>query len=68
MPTPQLAGTDPKKVLGSFLFTGDDVDEQAVVLSGGEKTSLALETLLVSEANLPLPDESKTSQVPTSRE
>ena len=44
--------TDVRKVLGSFLFTGDDVDKPASVLSGGEKTRLSLATLVVSAANV----------------
>ena len=36
-----------RQVLGSFLFTGDDVDKPARVLSGGEKTRLSLAMLVV---------------------
>jgi ATPase subunit of ABC transporter with duplicated ATPase domains len=44
-------------VLGSFLFSGDDAHKPAAVLSGGEKTRLALASLVVSSANVLLLDE-----------
>jgi ATPase subunit of ABC transporter with duplicated ATPase domains len=64
---PDLPDGELRGILGSFLFSGDAVAKPATVLSGGEKTRLALALLVVSGANVLLLDEPTNNLDPASR-
>jgi ATPase subunit of ABC transporter with duplicated ATPase domains len=64
---PELSEPEQRRILGSFLFPGDDVAKPAAVLSGGERTRLALALLVVSGANVLLLDEPTNNLDPLSR-
>jgi ATPase subunit of ABC transporter with duplicated ATPase domains len=56
-----------RNLLGTFLFSGEQLDQPAGTLSGGEKTRLALAGLVSSAANVLLLDEPTNNLDPASR-
>ena len=46
-----------KSILGGFMFSGDDIDKKVSILSGGEKTRLAMVKLLLEPVNVLILDE-----------
>ena len=55
--TPAELKSNTKNLLGAFMFSGDDIDKRVKVLSGGERTRLAMIRLLLQPVNLLILDE-----------
>ena len=53
----RLNDVERRNLLGAFLFSGDDINKPASVLSGGEKARLALYKLMLEETNFLILDE-----------
>lgn len=55
--TPSELKSNTKNLLGAFMFSGDDIDKKVKVLSGGERTRLAMIKLLLQPVNFLILDE-----------
>ena len=66
--SPDAPEQELRNLLGSFMFSGDQLSQPAGTLSGGEKTRLALAGLVSSTANVLLLDEPTNNLDPASRE
>ena len=65
---PDAGEQDLRSLLGAFMFSGEQLEQPAGTLSGGEKTRLALAALVSSRANVLLLDEPTNNLDPVSRE
>jgi ATPase subunit of ABC transporter with duplicated ATPase domains len=65
---PDAGAQELRNLLGAFLFSGEQLEQRAGTLSGGEKTRLALAGLVSSAANVLLLDEPTNNLDPSSRE
>ncbi|PRQ12100.1 ABC transporter [Corynebacterium sp. 13CS0277] len=65
---PDAGEQDLRTLLGAFMFSGEQLEQPAGTLSGGEKTRLALAALVSSRANVLLLDEPTNNLDPVSRE
>ncbi|WFG45806.1 ABC-F family ATP-binding cassette domain-containing protein [Pseudonocardia alni] len=66
--SPDAAEQQLRTLLGSFMFSGEQLQQSAGTLSGGERTRLALAGLVSSAANVLLLDEPTNNLDPASRE